>query len=82
MDADELFQTGDSFKRDFPRFVWAIGQLGLVDYMQIQKIQEILVDNIAEGKELELAGICYVINGLSIYYGAKTYDLGILNSLS
>ena len=40
------------------------------------------MDNIAEGKELELAGICYVINGLSIYYGAKTYDLGILNSLS
>ena len=33
MDADELFQTGDSFKLDFPRFVWAIGQLGLVDYM-------------------------------------------------
>ena len=58
MDVDELFSSPESFKRDFPRFVWALGQLDLIDFMQLQKIQKILLENLGAGKELDLDGIC------------------------
>lgn len=61
--------------------MWALGQLDLIDYMQLQKIQGILSENMAEGRVLNLSGVCNLISGLSVYYATRTYDLGILNYL-
>ena len=46
MDVQEYFKSQEKFERDFPKYVWAIGQLSLIDYMNCEKIQAVMLEGL------------------------------------
>ena len=39
MDIMDLFSSKEAYIHEFPKFVWAAGQLDIISYLQIQQIK-------------------------------------------